>query len=223
MKRMRYSTKDFSLVPGLWQFSLNDRTPRKPVTLQQDRWRMVPASMAESSCYCQPAEAAGKVHELLFQGLLPAKAIHLFSLCLGLHSSLSCQLDMSTPEIHQIPLMSTVEVRQKMSPWSNCVHCVEFLANWHQTSTWHPYRQATRLERPCRAVHPTTIHSTKPWAHQRKWEKRHTISVLPSSSLFIAEPQLKSSGSRDFKPFSFYGASLAVHCSGYGFNRWLGD
>lgn len=52
------------------QFSLNDSTETRYCRTDG---HMVPASMAESTWYCQPTEAAGKVHELLFQGLLLAR------------------------------------------------------------------------------------------------------------------------------------------------------
>lgn len=96
---------------------------------------------------------------------------HLFSLCLGLHSSPSCQL-VNYSIIHQIHLMSTTPSQTENAPVIELIQCVDLQAN-------HQAREA-----PCRfdSCHNTNIQPNHGLT-RGKWEKRHKIIVLPSSSL----------------------------------------
>ena len=70
---------------------------------------------------------------------------HLFSLCLGLHSSPSCQL-VNYSIIHQIHLMSTTPSQTENAPVIELIQCVDF---YHQLASdfIDICRQTTRLER----------------------------------------------------------------------------
>lgn len=152
------------------QFSLNDGTPRKPDTVGQMAAWSLPAWLKARAIASQQRLQAKFMscysRDCCLQGC------HLFSLCLGLHSSLSCQL-VNYSTIHQIPLMSTTPSQTENVPVIELIHCVDFYCQL-ASDFIDICRQTTRLERLHAGLILAITHSAKPWAHQREMgEKTH--------------------------------------------------
>lgn len=124
------NAKDFSLCLVCEQFSLNDRTPRKPdIVAQMATWFL--AAWLKAHAIASQQRLQAKLMSCHSRDCC-LKGCHLFGLCLGFRSSPSWQW--ITPQFIKFTRYPPPPARQKMLQWLNKYTVLISIANWHQTS-----------------------------------------------------------------------------------------